>query len=44
MIETTLILPDLHLKVEQADKIIKHVGADKIICVGDVFDDFGDNP
>lgn len=44
MIETTLILPDLHLKVERADKIIRHVGADKVICVGDVFDDFGDNP
>jgi hypothetical protein len=44
MIETTLILPDLHHKVDQATKIIKHVGADKVICVGDAFDDFGDTP
>lgn len=44
MIETTLILGDIHHKVDQADKIIKRVGADKVICLGDVFDDFGDTP
>lgn len=44
MIETTLIIPDLHLKMDQADKIIKHVGADKVICLGDIFDDFVENP
>ena len=27
-----------------ATKIIKHVGADKVICLGDAFDDFGDTP
>ncbi len=43
MTETTLILSDIHLKVDHADKIIKHVKADKVICVGDIFDDFGDN-
>jgi hypothetical protein len=44
MIETTLILPDLHHKVDQATKIIKHVGADKVIALGDFYDDFDDTP
>lgn len=39
----TLIIPDLHLNWERADKIIKHVGADKIVFLGDYFDDFGDD-
>lgn len=40
----TLILPDLHHKVDLADKIIKKVGADKVICTGDIFDDFVEDP
>lgn len=40
----TLIIPDLHLKWQKADKIIKHEAADKIVFLGDYFDDFGDNP
>jgi hypothetical protein len=27
-----------------ATKIIRHVGADEVICTGDAFDDFGDTP
>ena len=44
MTAKTLILPDLHHRVDQADKIIHHVGADRVICIGDVFDDFDDTP
>ena len=40
----TLILPDLHLRHEQAEQIIKYVKPDKIIFLGDYFDDFNDNP
>jgi len=40
----TLIIPDLHLKWQKADTIISHVAADKIVFLGDYFDDFGDNP
>jgi len=39
----TLIIPDLHLKWQKADKIIKHEATDKIVFLGDCFDDFGDN-
>ena len=41
--EITLILPDIHNKVDRADFMIRSVGADKVICLGDVFDDFNDN-
>jgi hypothetical protein len=44
MSEVTLILPDIHHRVDQATRIIEHVGADKVICLGDYFDDFGDDP
>ena len=44
MNKITLILPDLHLRVDQADKIIRHVGADEVISLGDIFDDFNDTP
>lgn len=44
MNKRTLILSDIHHKVDQATKIIKHVGADEVICTGDVFDDFNDTP
>jgi hypothetical protein len=39
----TLIIPDIHHKVDEAEKIIKHVGADEIIFLGDYFDDFNDD-
>lgn len=39
----TLILPDLHLQWEKADKIIKHESADKIVFLGDYFDEYNDN-
>lgn len=42
--KTKLILPDIHHRVDQVDKIIKSVGADQVICLGDVFDDFDDTP
>jgi len=40
----TLIIPDLHLRWQHAQKIIDSVGADEIIFLGDFFDDFGDDP
>lgn len=40
----TLIIPDIHLKWERAEKIIASVGADEIIFLGDFFDDFSDTP
>jgi hypothetical protein len=39
-----LIIPDIHLKWEMANRIIDHVGADEIIFLGDYFDDFNDTP
>jgi hypothetical protein len=39
-----LIIPDLHHRVDQADTIIRKVKADKVICLGDVYDDFDDTP
>lgn len=39
-----LILPDIHLKHEKAQKIIDAERADFVICLGDFFDDFGDTP
>lgn len=44
MNELNLILPDLHHRVDQATKIIYHVGADKVIALGDFYDDFDDTP
>ena len=40
----TLIIPDLHLRWQQAQKIIDTVKHDEIIFLGDFFDDFGDDP
>lgn len=40
----TLIIPDIHHKWKQAEKIIASVGADEIIFLGDFFDDFNDTP
>lgn len=44
MNEITLIIPDLHHRVDQAERIIKEVGADQTIFLGDYFDDFNDTP
>ena len=40
----TLIIPDIHLDHETAEKIISHVNAEQIIFLGDYFDDFNDTP
>ncbi len=40
----TLIISDLHLNWRMADKIIKHESPDKIVFLGDYFDDFYDTP
>lgn len=39
----TVIIPDLHLHWQTADKIIAHEAPDKIVFLGDYFDNFGDN-
>ena len=39
-----LILPDIHNRCELAEKIIKLEDADKVIFLGDYFDDFNDDP
>src|ERR1051326_644850 len=40
----TLIIPDIHLAHERAEEIIKKELPDKVIFLGDYFDDFGDDP
>lgn len=39
----TLIIPDLHHRWRQAEKIITAVGADEVLFLGDYFDDFNDD-
>jgi len=39
----TLILSDIHNNWEKAEKIIRHEMPDKIVFLGDYFDDFGDD-
>lgn len=39
----TLILPDIHNKWQKVEKIIKYEAPDKIVFLGDYFDDFGDD-
>jgi hypothetical protein len=39
----TLILSDLHNNWDRAEKIIKHVAPDKIVFLGDYFDNWGDD-
>ena len=38
-----LIIPDVHNRWELTEKLIKRVKADKVILLGDYFDDFYDN-
>lgn len=40
----TLLIPDIHLRHQQVDKIIKHEAADKVIFLGDHFDQLKDSP
>lgn len=44
MMKLRLILPDVHLQWERAEKIIKSVGADEVIFLGDYFDNFVESP
>ena len=39
----TLIIPDIHNKFEKAEKIIKRLCPEKVIFLGDYFDDFYDD-
>ena len=39
----TLILPDIHLQWEKAEKIIKHESCDNVVFLGDYFDEYDDN-
>jgi len=42
--EIVLIIPDIHHKVDEVEKIIRSVGADKVIFLGDYFDNIDDTP
>lgn len=42
--KTTLIIPDLHLRWQHANKIIENNPTEEIIFLGDYFDNFGDDP
>lgn len=44
MKKLTLIIPDLHHKWEIAEKIVKTVGPDQTIFLGDYFDSFDETP
>lgn len=44
MKKTTLIIPDIHLGHNCAEKIIKSENPDEVIFLGDYFDDFMDDP
>lgn len=41
---TTLVIPDIHNHVDSADEWIERFPADRIIFLGDYFDNFGDTP
>ena len=38
----TLIIPDVHLKIDRAEWIVSRVPHDHVVWLGDFFDDFGD--
>lgn len=40
---TSLIIPDIHLRHYKVQKIIDHEKADQVVFLGDHFDDFGDS-
>ena len=40
----TLIVPDIHNKIIEAESIIDHERPDNIVFLGDYFDDFNDSP
>jgi hypothetical protein len=44
MSKISLIIPDVHLKWQRAEKIIASVGADEVIFLGDYFDAWDDTP
>jgi len=39
-----LVVPDIHCKWQKADYIVKRFEADKVVLLGDYFDNFGDSP
>jgi hypothetical protein len=41
---TTLIIPDLHLRYKRAQQIIDHEACDRVLFLGDFFDDWHDTP
>jgi hypothetical protein len=42
--KVSLIIPDIHLRWQEAEDIIASVKHDEVIFLGDYFDDFGDDP
>lgn len=44
MHKVSLIIPDIHHRWAEAEKIIASVKHDEVIFLGDYFDDFGDTP
>ena len=41
---TTLVIPDLHHRVAAAEEWIARYPADRVVFLGDYFDDFDDTP
>ena len=39
---TDLIIPDIHLQWNRADRIIQRENCDRVWLLGDYFDDYGD--
>ncbi|MEZ5303085.1 MAG: metallophosphoesterase [Verrucomicrobiales bacterium] len=40
----TLIIPDLHHHTDEAEDVIARIPADRVVFLGDYFDNFGDTP
>lgn len=40
----TLVIPDIHNKIDIAQQYINHYPADEVVFLGDYFDDFNDTP